>query len=110
MAALAMTDPLYRLEAICAERRGAGTDSSYTAKLIAGGAPLIARKLGEEAVETIVAALSADRNAVIGEAADLLFHLVVLLGAQGITIAEIAAELERREAQSGLAEKASRGA
>lgn len=103
-----MIDPLVRLEALVAERARAGADTSYTARLLEGGLPLIARKLGEEAVEVVVAALTGDRDALIGEAADLLYHLAVLLRAAGIPVADIAAELARREGQSGLAEKASR--
>ena len=82
--------------------------TSYVAKLYAGGIPLIARKLGEEAVETVVAALSQDNQALTDEAADLLFHLLVLLGAKGILLADVEAELNRREGVSGIAEKAAR--
>ncbi len=70
--------------------------------------PLIARKLGEEAVETVVAALAHDDAALTGEAADLLFHLLVMLEARNITLADVEAELTRREGVSGLAEKAAR--
>lgn len=103
-----MTDPLFRLEALVAGRSAADPSASYTARLLADGAPVIARKLGEEAVETIIAALAQDRNALVAEAADLLFHLTVLLHAKGVGMAEVADELERREHQSGLAEKAAR--
>ena len=101
-------DTLLRLEATVAARAGADPAASYVAKLRAQGLPRIAQKLGEEAVETVVAALSADRDAVRGEAADLLFHLLVLLGEQAIPLAEVLAELDRREGVSGLAEKAAR--
>lgn len=78
------------------------------ARLNARGVPVIARKLGEEAVETVVAALSGSREELVGEAADTLFHLLVLLDAKGIPFAEVLAELERREGTSGIAEKAAR--
>ena len=103
-----MTDTLARLEATIAARREADPDGSYTASLFAKGRPTQARKLGEEAVELIVASLAQDHAAITSEAADLLFHLLVLLADAGITLAEVMAELERREARSGHAEKASR--
>lgn len=103
-----MSDPLVRLEALVAERASAGAEASYTARLLEGGMPLISRKLGEEAIEVVVASLGSDRNATLGEAADLLYHLAVLLHAADIPVADVTAELARREGQSGLAEKASR--
>lgn len=103
-------DTLARLEATIAQRRAASPDESYVAKLHARGVPVIARKLGEEAVETVIAALSGSREELIGEAADALFHLLVLLSAKGVPFADVLAELERREGTSGIAEKASRGA
>lgn len=103
-------DTLARLEATIAQRRAASPDESYVAKLHARGVPVIARKLGEEAVETVIAALSGSREELIGEAADVLFHLLVLLSAKGVPFADVLAELERREGTSGIAEKASRGA
>jgi phosphoribosyl-ATP pyrophosphohydrolase len=107
---LTMVEPgtLARLEAIIAARRGADPDSSYVARLNAKGVEKIAQKLGEEAVETVIAAIGDDRDALVGEAADLLFHLLVLLGAKDVAFAEVLAELDRREGTSGLAEKASR--
>ena len=102
-------DTLSRLEQTIAERLGASPDASYVAKLHARGLPVIARKLGEEAVETVIAALSGTREEVTGEAADVLFHLLVLLAEKGVPLADVLAELERREGTSGLAEKASRG-
>ena len=90
-------------------RKAGDPASSYTAKLVAGGAPLCARKLGEEAVETVIAALSGSREELIGEAADTLFHLLVLLDAKGVALDEVLAELDRREGTSGIAEKAARG-
>lgn len=101
-------DTLSRLEMTIAERRSADPETSWVAKLHARGVPVIARKLGEEAVETVVAALSGSREELVGEAADVLFHLLVLLGAKGVPLAEVLAELERREGTSGIAEKASR--
>ena len=103
-----MSDTLTRLEATIAARREADPDTSYVAKLSARGLPKIAQKLGEEAVETVIAALAEDRAALTGEAADLLFHLLLLLGARGVPLAEVLAELDRREGTSGLVEKAAR--
>lgn len=103
-----MAGTLDKLEAVIRARRGADPGASYVAGLFAKGRPKIAQKLGEEAVETVIAALSGDRSAVIGEAADLLFHLTVLLADLDIPLADVLAELERREGVSGLAEKASR--
>ena len=101
-------DPLSRLAATIAARRDADPAISWVARLHAGGVPLIARKLGEEAVETVVAALAGSREELVGEAADTLFHLLVLLDAKGVPLAEVLAELERREGSSGIAEKAGR--
>ncbi|WP_126171946.1 phosphoribosyl-ATP diphosphatase [Altericroceibacterium xinjiangense] len=101
-------DTLSRLETTIAERRAAAPESSYVAQLNARGLPVIARKLGEEAVETVIASLSGNREELIGEAADVLFHLMVLLGAKDIPLADVLAELDRREGTSGLAEKAAR--
>jgi phosphoribosyl-ATP pyrophosphohydrolase len=102
------TETLARLEAVIASRRGADPASSYVAKLHARGLGKIAQKLGEEATETIIAALTEDDQALVGEAADLLFHLLVLLGARDVPLADVLAELDRREGVSGIAEKASR--
>ena len=101
-------DTLSRLAATIAARRDADPATSWVAQLHARGVPVIARKLGEEAVETVVAALSGSRDELIGEAADTLFHLLVLLDAKGVPLAEVLAELERREGSSGIAEKAAR--
>ena len=100
---------LERLEATIAVRRGADPDSSYVARLEAKGLGKIAQKLGEEAVEAVVAALSGSREELVGEAADTIFHLLVLLDAKGVTLDEVLAELDRREGTSGIAEKAARG-
>ena len=102
------TDSLARLEQTIAARRAADPGSSYVASLYARGLPVIARKLGEEAVEAVIAALTEDRSELIGEAADVVFHLMVLIGAKDIALAEVLAELDRREGVSGLEEKASR--
>lgn len=99
---------LQRLEATIAARRGADPDSSYVAKLNAKGIAKIAQKLGEEATEAVIAAVAQDRQALVGEAADVVFHLLVLLDAKGIPFADVLAELDRREGVSGIAEKASR--
>lgn len=99
---------LTRLEATVTERLSADPGSSYVASLKAKGLPAIARKLGEEATEAVVAALSGTDEELVGEAADVLFHLTVLLAAKGIPLEQVMAELERREGTSGLDEKASR--
>lgn len=101
-------DTLARLEATIAARRSASPDSSYVAKLNAKGLPKICEKVGEEATETVIAALSGSDADLTGEAADLLFHLIVLLQAKGIALADVLAELDRREGVSGIDEKAAR--
>jgi phosphoribosyl-ATP pyrophosphohydrolase len=101
-------DTLTRLAATIAARRDADPATSWVAKLHSRGLPVIAKKLGEEAVETVIAALSGSRDELVGEAADTLFHLLVLLDAKGVLLSEVLAELDRREGISGIAEKASR--
>ena len=103
-----MSDILADLAQTIADRRGADLSLSYVAKLLAGGTPLAARKLGEEAVETIVAALSGDNAELTAEAADLLFHLLILLESRDVTLDTVLAELDRREGVSGLTERAAR--
>jgi phosphoribosyl-ATP pyrophosphohydrolase len=103
-------DTLQRLESTIAQRRTASPEESYVARLLARGAPVIARKLGEESIEAVVAALTGTREELVGEAADVLFHLLVLLAAKDVSLAEVMAELDRREGTSGLAEKAARSA
>jgi len=98
---------LSRLETLIDSRRGADPTSSYSAKLLADPA-LASRKLGEEAVEVVVAALTQSSEALAAESADLVYHLLVVLAAKGVTRADVAACLEAREGTSGLAEKASR--
>ncbi len=103
-----VTDTLSTLTQTIAARRLADPATSYVAKLSAGGVPLIARKLGEEAIETVIAALTGDAQALTTEAADLLFHLMVLLDACGLSLADVETELAQREGLSGIAEKAAR--
>jgi phosphoribosyl-ATP pyrophosphohydrolase len=103
-----VTDTLRTLEATIATRRDADPASSYVAGLLADGPSRIAKKLGEEAVETVIAALGDDKAGLTGEAADLVFHLLVLLHAKGVAFADVEAELARREGVSGIAEKAAR--
>ncbi len=98
------------LEARVRERASSADPSSYTARLAARGMPKVAQKLGEEAVETVIAALGEGNEALTGEAADLLYHLMVLLHLRGIPLAAVEAELARRTARTGLEEKAARGA
>ncbi|MBX7539621.1 phosphoribosyl-ATP diphosphatase [Qipengyuania sphaerica] len=101
-------DTLTRLEATIDERRRAHPGESYVAHLNHRGLPIMVRKFGEEAVETCVAALSGSREELILEAADSIFHLMVVLAAKGISLEEVMGELERREGVSGHEEKASR--
>lgn len=105
---MSSADPLDRLEATIHARRDAPDTTSYTAQLFARGRARIAQKLGEEAVETVIAALGPDPAKIIPEAADLLYHLLVLLADAGLTLADVRAELARREGVSGLDEKAAR--
>ncbi len=96
------------LEAIVAERARSGAPDSWTAKLYAAGMDKAAKKLGEEAVETVIAAVARDDKGLVSESADLLYHLLVVLALAGVPLADVMAELERRTARSGIAEKASR--
>lgn len=102
------TDPLDMLETTIRARRGGDPATSYTAKLFARGRGKIAQKVGEEAVETVIAALSEDNTALIGEATDLIFHLLVLLAERDVSLDDIRAEVARREGVSGIDEKAAR--
>lgn len=97
-----------RLYDVIASRKDGDADASYTAKLFAGGTEKIAQKLGEEAVETVIAAVAGDRAALTAESADLIYHLLVLLADAGLTPDDVIAELERREGTSGIEEKESR--
>ena len=101
-------DTLKRLEKVIAERRAASPDTSYVASLNAKGIEKMAQKLGEEATETVIAALAGGREDVVAESADLIFHLLVLLQARRVGLDEVLAELDRRDGVSGIEEKASR--
>lgn len=104
-----MPDRFSAVESVIADRlTGADPSSSYVAALAAKGLPKVAQKVGEEAVETVIAALAQDDAALVGEAADLLFHLTLLLKLRGLSLTDIATELDRRHGRSGLAEKAGR--
>jgi phosphoribosyl-ATP pyrophosphohydrolase len=96
------------LEKRVQERAKASASESYTRALLDKGVAQCAKKLGEEAVETVMAALQEDKSRLVAEAGDLLYHLLVVMKARGVTLAEVEAELEKRTAQSGHAEKASR--
>lgn len=102
------TFTLHDLEMRVHERAAASPDVSYTRKLLDRGVSQCAKKFGEEAVETIMAAIGEDRERVIAESADLLYHLLVVLEARGVRLAEVEAELAKRTAKSGLEEKAAR--
>src|SRR5215470_8282549 len=99
---------LSRLAAIIAQRRAESASTSYTRELLDGGPERCAKKLGEEAIETVIAALGQDRRALTREAADLIYHLLVLLESKHVSLAEVLAELKSRMGTSGHAEKASR--
>jgi phosphoribosyl-ATP pyrophosphohydrolase len=103
-------DVLDKLSAVIRERRAASADASYTRQLLDAGVPKCAKKLGEEAVETVIAAVGADDAAFKGEVADLIYHLLVLLEARGTSLDEVLAVLDARQGLSGLAEKAARNA
>ena len=105
-----MSDPgtLERLEAVIAARRAADPSTSYVAKLSARGLPKIAQKVGEEAVETVIAAVRGDTEGVVSESADLIYHWLVVLSIAGVPLSSVLGELERRTATTGVAEKASR--
>ncbi|MGE3305766.1 MAG: phosphoribosyl-ATP diphosphatase [Rhizobiaceae bacterium] len=99
---------LTELERIVAGRARSGDPDSWTAKLYSAGMERAAKKLGEEAVETVIAAVGSDRAALTSESADLLYHLLVVLAVADVPLSAVMAELERRTAQSGIAEKAAR--
>ena len=103
-----VNDTLSRLAQTIAARRGSDAGSSYTRQLLDAGPAKCARKFGEEAVETVIAALTQDADALKSEAADLLYHLLVLLEARNVALDDVYNLLEARMGQSGLAEKASR--
>ena len=99
---------LDRLYAVIESRKGGDADASYTAKLLSRGTEKIAQKVGEEAVETVIAAMGTDIDALAGESADLLYHLLVLWADKGLDPAVVWTVLAEREGISGIAEKASR--
>ena len=99
------TDQLDALEALIRSRKDGDPDASYVARLFSKGRATIAQKVGEEAVETVIAACSGDDAAIVPEAADLIFHLMVLLADAGLSLDDVRAELARREGLSGLEEK-----
>ena len=104
-----MADDIFdRLQATIAARKGADAATSYTASLFAHGRARIAQKIGEEAIETVIAACGRDDEKIVPEAADLLYHLLVLLADAGLTLDDVRAELARREGVSGHDEKAAR--
>jgi phosphoribosyl-ATP pyrophosphohydrolase len=99
-------DDLY---ATIAARRGADPDTSWTAKLFAKGPEKCAEKFGEEAIEAIIEAVKGDTDGLTGEAADVLYHLLVMLAARDVPLSDVMEELARRQGISGIAEKAARG-
>jgi len=96
------------LERIVADRASASPAESWTAKLLAAGPERAAKKFGEEAVETVIAAVKGDRDELIAESADVLYHLLVVLKARDVALRDVLSQLEARTARSGLAEKAAR--
>jgi len=98
-------DALERLWRVIESRRGADPKTSYTAKLFSRGREKIAQKLGEEAVEAVIEGVKGNRKALVGESADLLYHLLVLWAETGVAPADVMAELAMREGNSGIAEK-----
>ncbi len=103
-----LAQALQALDDTIAARRGADQTASYTAQLLAGGVTRVAKKFGEEAVETVIAAVQADGDALAAESADLLYHWLVLLAAAGVSPDAVAEKLAARAGRSGIEEKASR--
>lgn len=103
-----MTNALDRLATTIADRKGADPATSWTAKLLSEGPEKAAEKFGEEAVEAVIEAVRGDKVRLTAEAADVLYHLLVMLAARDVSLADVLSELERREGTSGIAEKASR--
>lgn len=99
---------LQHLYKICENRKGVDASESYIAALYATGTHKIAQKVGEEAVETVIEAIAGNKEGLINESADLLFHWLILMADQGVTLEEVFGEMHRREGVSGLTEKASR--
>jgi phosphoribosyl-ATP pyrophosphohydrolase len=104
----ALGDTLQRLWRVIESRRGGDPASSYTAKLLSRGKAKVAQKFGEEAIEAVIEGVRGDRAALVGESADVLYHLLVMWAAIGVSPADVAAELARREDISGISEKKSR--
>lgn len=104
-----MTTALDRLAATIAARKGADPETSWTAKLLSKGPEKCAEKFGEEAIEAVIEAVKGDREKLTYEAADVLYHLLVMLAARDVTLDAVLAELDRRHGTSGIAEKAARG-
>lgn len=100
------SDTLDRLAATIQDRKGADPSESYTAKLLSEGVDRSAKKFGEEAVETVIAAIQGDKDGLAAESADLIYHWLVLLARNGVTLDDVASWLESREGRSGLEEKA----
>ncbi|KAA2312056.1 phosphoribosyl-ATP diphosphatase [Pseudooceanicola sediminis] len=103
-----MTDTLQKLAATIQSRKGADPASSWTAKLLDKGPEKCAEKFGEESIEAIIEAVKGDKARLTSEAADVLYHLLVMLTARDVTLDEVLAELARREGTSGIAERAAR--
>jgi phosphoribosyl-ATP pyrophosphohydrolase len=104
-----MTHPLDRLWETVEARRDADPDASWTARLLAKGPEKCAEKFGEEAIEAVIEAVRGDRDRLTAEAADVLFHLLVMLAARGVPLSDVLAEIDRRAGVSGIDEKAARG-
>lgn len=102
------SETLSRLQGAIEARKDGDPAASYTAKLLAGGAGLTAKKFGEEAIETVIAAIEGAPDAIAAESADMIYHWLVLLAAAGVSLDAVAAKLEAREGRSGIEEKASR--
>ena len=103
-----MSDILEQLAKTIEARKAADPDSSWTAKLLSKGTEKAAEKFGEEAIEAIIAAAKNDRENLVYEAADVLYHLLVMLAARDVPLADVLSELERRQGKSGITEKAER--
>ena len=99
---------LDELATLITSRKDADPDSSWTARLLAQGPEKCAEKFGEEAIEAIIEAVKGDKDALTSEAADVLYHLLVMLTARGVTLDDVISELSKRQGTSGIAEKASR--
>ena len=103
-----MSDILIQLAKTIEARKGADPESSWTAKLLSKGPEKVAEKFGEEAVEAIIEAVKGDKAALTREAADVIYHLMVMLAARDVALSDVLTELERRTSQSGISEKANR--